>query len=356
MSKIKFINNGSSLFSKDLRNRVNQYFGTTSKEKVGDFRLFLKAILLIVSALSIYVFLVFFSYPAWLGIILSVIFGCNLAGIGFNIMHDAGHDTFSANKKVNRVFSYSLNLLGGSIFFWKLKHNIAHHTYTNVQGHDHDIDVKFMRLHDDQPFRWYHRFQYIYFILLYSISYMAWVFYQDYEKYFRGTMNKGGESFRFPTKEKAIFWITKVFHLGIFIVLPVCFAGWQAACIGLAIAFVSCGLCLAFVFQLAHVVGETHFPTVKEHEDIKEEWMVHQLETTANFSTNNKLLSWLLGGLNYQVEHHLFPKISHIHYPEINKLVKQTCKDHGIGYIEFKSLGQAVWSHIRHIHKMSVNA
>jgi len=355
MSKIKFKNSGEALFSKDLRSRVNLHFSSSSKEKVGDRRLFFKAITLVLSAITLYVLLITLTIPVWFAVLLCVVFGCNLAGIGFNIMHDAGHDTFSSNKKVNHVFSYSLNLLGGSIFFWKLKHNIAHHTYTNVEGHDHDIEVKFMRLHNEQPYRWYHRFQTVYFILLYAISYLAWVFFQDYEKYFRGSMGKQSNSFKFPVKEKVIFWFTKASHLLIFILLPIYFLGVVPALIGLLIAFVSCGLCLAIVFQLAHVVTETDFLTVDEHEDLDQEWMIHQLQTTANFSTNNKLLSWMLGGLNYQVEHHLFPKISHIHYPAINKLVKQTCKEHGIRYIEFKTIGQAVLSHLKHIHRMSLN-
>lgn len=354
MSTIKF-NNADALFSKALRNRVNQYFITTSQSRLGNSKLFTKAFLFVASGLTIYITLLSVTLPIWISVLLCVLLGCILAGIGFNIMHDAGHDTFSPNKKLNSILSYSLNALGGNIYFWKLKHNVAHHTYTNIEGQDHDIDVKFMRLHGDQPYRRYHKFQTVYFIFLYSISYMAWVFYQDYEKYFNGALQKGKAKFRFPIKEKVIFWLTKVFHLLVYIILPIYLVGVVPAMIGLVIVYVSCGLCLAIVFQLAHVVSETNFTNLEGGtSDIDNEWMIHQLETTANFSTKSKLMSWLLGGLNFQVEHHLFPKISHVHYPAINKLVKETCKEYGVRYIEFKTMGHAVASHVKHIYRMSL--
>ncbi|SPZ94640.1 Fatty acid desaturase [Sphingobacterium multivorum] len=131
-------------------------------------------------------------------------------------MHDAGHNSFSDNKNLNTVLSYSLNLLGGNIYFWKLKHNIAHHTYTNIDGEDHDIEVKFMRIHHDQKLRKHHRYQRFYFPLLYGISYLAWIFYQDYEKYFRGRMGHKTEQFHFPVKERIIFGVSKLIHFSLF--------------------------------------------------------------------------------------------------------------------------------------------
>ena len=268
-------------------------------------------------------------------------------------MHDAGHDTFSTNKKLNSTLSYSLNLLGGNIFFWKLKHNVAHHTFTNIEGEDHDIDVKFMRLHQEQKLKKHHKYQKYYFLLLYGVSYLAWIFYQDYEKYFSRAMGSKKNAFVFPVREKVIFWISKVIHFALFIVIPVVMVGWLPTLVGLLVASVVCGLCLAIVFQLAHVVSETSFTVLDPNSSkMEDEWMIHQLSTTANFATKNKFLTWILGGLNYQVEHHLFPKISHIHYPEINKLVKQTCQEFNVRYIEFATFTRAFQSHIKVIENM----
>lgn len=348
---IKF-SNEDTFFSKSLRAKINEYFKVSGKSKTGDWRVGLKAAILFLSLICIYTILVFVK-PYWpIGILLCLLLGVNLAAIGFNIMHDAGHNSLSRNKKINSLLSYSLNLVGGNIYLWKLKHNIAHHTYTNIEGEDHDIEIKFMRVHRDQPLKRYHKYQRYYFIFLYGISYLAWVFFQDYEKYFREKLGKNSERFAFPLKEKVIFWISKVFHLGIFIVIPFIVVGWLSTLIGLLLAGVVCGICLATVFQLAHVVEETEFKSIAT-DKLEEEWMIHQVHSTANFATKDKVLTWLLGGLNFQLEHHLFPKICHVHYPAINEIVKEACRELGIKSVEYGTFREAFKSHVRVIRSMS---
>lgn len=146
-------NNVNTLFSKSLKIRTNHYFESAAQAKTGNRRIFLKAIILLSAFVILYSTLVFLQ-PHWIiSLLLCVLFGINLAAIGFNIMHDAGHNSFSDNRKLNTFLSYTLNLLGGNIYFWKLKHNIAHHTYTNIDGEDHDIEIKFMRIHHDQQLK-----------------------------------------------------------------------------------------------------------------------------------------------------------------------------------------------------------
>ncbi|MBE8721035.1 fatty acid desaturase family protein [Sphingobacterium pedocola] len=354
-STIKF-NNANTLFSKALKEKINTYFKNNNLNKTGGRKILAKGIILFASFLGIYSTLLLVQ-PHWaIGIILCALFGANLAAIGFNVMHDAGHDTFSKNKKFNNILSYSANLMGANIYFWKLKHNIAHHTFTNIEGEDHDIDVKFMRLHKEQKYQKHHKFQQYYFLALYGISYLAWIFYQDYEKYFKAALGKNNNAFSFPVREKVIFWISKAINLILFIILPIIFVGPIKTLIGLLIVGVVCGLMLAIVFQLAHVVSETSFNIVEDdNRKIENEWMIHQLNSTANFATKNKFLTWLLGGLNFQVEHHLFPKISHIHYPAINKIIRQTCVEYKINYIEFPTFAKAFNSHVNVIKEMASN-
>lgn len=348
---IKFHNVNTS-FSKALKEKINLYFSQKAYLKEGNSKLFLKAGVLISTLVLMYVVLVFVQ-PVWyVSLLLCVFFGFNLAAIGFNIMHDAGHDTFSSNKTVNRIFSYSLNLLGGNIFLWKLKHNIAHHTFTNIDGADHDIEIKFMRVHPDQPLEKIHKYQRFYFIFLYSISYLAWIFYQDYEKFFMQRLSKDSKKFVLPVREKVIFWLSKALHGLLFIVIPIIFLGPMKALIGILVASLVCGLTLATIFQLAHVVEDTEFNTVLNNK-VDDEWMVHQIRSTSNFATRSKVLTWFLGGLNYQVEHHLFPRISHIHYPQLNSIVKETCKEFGLKYNEHKTLFCAFKSHFQVIGMMS---
>lgn len=347
---VKFSKEKTS-FSRTLKSNINDYFIQNNFKKTGNSKLTLKAIILLSSLIILYVTLVFVQ-PHWsISIFLCTILGVNLAAIGFNIMHDAGHNTFSDNKRVNSILSYSLNLLGGNIYLWKLKHNIAHHTYTNIDGEDHDIEIKFMRIHHDQPIKKHHRFQHFYFIILYSISYLAWIFYQDYEKFLRSKLSQNSAKITIPFKEKVIFLVSKLVHILLFILVPIIFLGLVPTIVGLLITSMVCGICLATVFQLAHVVSITEFKTIEDFR-VDDEWMVHQLQSTSNFATGNKFLTWLLGGLNFQVEHHLFPKISHIHYPELNKIVKSTCLEFSIPYNEYPTFWSAFNSHFKVIKSM----
>ncbi|WP_257659146.1 fatty acid desaturase family protein [Parapedobacter lycopersici] len=352
MSKTSFSSTNKP-FAQTLRLRVNDYFRQNNLANTGNRKLYIKSAILVSTAVGIYFSLVFLSMPVWISILLCIVLGVNFATIGFNIMHEGGHQSFSKSRLLNNLSAYTLNMLGGTIYFWKQKHNISHHTYTNIDGLDHDIDVKFMRMHADQPFRWFHRFQFAYWFLLYGISYVAWVLYQDFEKYFSGKMGVKGEKAIMPIRQHLIFWSTKLTYAAVYFVIPIVSVGWIPALAGWLIAGISCGFCLAVVFQLAHVVESTQFPVADaESGKIEQEWMIHQLRTTSNFATESRIVSWLLGGLNFQVEHHLFPRISHVHYPAINKLVKATCKEFGVTYLEYRTVGLAFASHLRHIYKL----
>lgn len=276
--------------------------------------------------------------------------GVHLAMLGFNIMHEGGHQSFSKYPWLNGMAGYALNALGGNIYFWKVKHNVNHHTFTNIEGVDSDIDVRpLMRLHPSQGWHRIHRYQHIYWFVLYSLSYLVWVFYDDFSKYFRGKIARHMKPLNLPLREHAIFWLTKMAYVTAFIGIPVVMLGWVKALIGFLIVTCVCGLFISVVFQLAHVVEGNEFPTGKKIED---EWAVHQVRTTSNFATSNKFLFWVLGGLNFQIEHHLFPKISHIHYPQISHLVRETCREFNIAYHEYASMSRAFLSHLRYLGKM----
>ncbi|MBK1442536.1 acyl-CoA desaturase [Parapedobacter sp. ISTM3] len=351
MSKISF-NSTNKPFASTLRTRVHDYFKTHGLSSTGNRKLYIKSILLVSIAVALYLALLFLTMPIWVSCVLCVLLGVTFATVGFNIMHEGGHQSFSKKAWLNNVSAYTLNMLGGTIYFWKQKHNISHHTYTNVDGLDHDIDIKFMRMHADQPRRWFHRFQFAYWFVLYGISYIAWVLFQDFEKYFSGKMGIKADRKSMPLREHLIFWGTKLCYAGVYLVIPIFMVGWSAL-LGWLIVGVSCGFCLAVVFQLAHVVESTQFPVADgDSGKIEQEWMVHQLSTTANFATGSRIVSWLLGGLNFQVEHHLFPRISHVHYPAINKLVKATCEEFGVVYLEHRTMGHAFASHLRHIYRL----
>lgn len=339
---------GKSAFFKNLKTKVDAYFVNKKLHPAGNGKLYFKSALQVLSATVLYIVLVFFTPVAPVALLLCVILGLNLAVIGFNVMHEGGHQSFSRHPWMNQVSAYFLNVLGGNTHYWKIKHNINHHTYTNIEGMDSDIDVKpFMRLHEGQPRYSYHRFQHLYWVVLYGISYLAWVFYEDFEKYFSGKVSAINERKRLSFKEHIIFWFTKLMFVTVYMIIPIIVVGWLSWLIGFLVITFTCGLAISIVFQLAHVIEGTEFHVVNSGEEKgKQEWALHQIGSTANFATSSKCLHWLLGGLNFQIEHHLFPRVSHIHYPAISQLVKEACRESNIAYHEYTSMFKAVVSHI----------
>lgn len=348
MSKVSY-NNTNNQFFQALKNSVDNYFLSTHYKKTGNWNLYYKTIVLLTAAIVIYLSLLFLPLTAVWGILLSSVFGMVLASIGFNVMHDACHGSYSNKKWLNETLGYSLNALGGNAFIWKFKHNILHHTYTNVDGMDDDIAKSpLMRQCTSQKWVPAHRFQHFYVLFFYAISSFAWIFLMDFNKYFKQKIHNTPLQ-KMDRKEHFIFWISKVLYVLFYIVIPVMVVGWQAWAIGFIFLHIFMGLTLAIVFQLAHVVEHTEFEKVKEGENVSIDisWAEHEVRSTADFAVNNKIVSWFTGGLNFQVEHHLFPRISHIHYPAINKIVKEKCREFNLPYHSFPTTQAAIVSHFR---------
>ncbi len=363
MAKVKF-NNKEAAFFAALRERVDGYFKQNKISQTGNFKLYSKTIILVCTIVAFYLLLMFdeailgFALNGWIKVAICMLFGVNVAALGFNVMHDGAHGSYSRIKWVNEIMGHSLNVLGGSVMMWKQKHNIAHHTYTNIEGHDDDIDAgSLIRLHKDQKKLKFHKFQHIYGLFLYGFMYVYWVFYTDYYKYFSKQVSDNVPLRKMKFHEHLNFWISKIFNYTFFIVLPIWQVGFVNFLIGYLIMAFTSGVVLSVVFQLAHIVEDAHFfaPDSKGVTVVEAEWAVYQLNTTVDFAPNSKFLTWLLGGLNFQVEHHLFPKISHIHYPEIRKIVAQTCKDFNIEYRVFPTMWDAFKSHITYL-KQAGNA
>lgn len=340
-------------FHAELKKRINNYFEEKGKSTTGNYKLFSKAIILVVAFIAVYVHLVFFTPALFWQITESVLLGGIISAIGFNVMHDGAHGSFSQNKFVNVVAAFSLNMLGGNSFMWNVKHNVIHHAFTNVDGVDDDIDIQpWMRMSSTQKKYKLHKYQHLYFWILYSLLYVLWIFVLDYQKYFKSKVGNMPLK-KMQLSDHLVFWGFKVLHLFIFVGLPIYMVGFSAWLVSFLIFTLVAGLVLSLVFQLAHTVEHTSFPMPNDETGkMEDEWAIHQIKTTANFATNNKLVSWLVGGLNFQIEHHLFPKISHIHYPDISKIIKQACYEYGIAYIEYPKVRYAVASHVAFLRQM----
>ncbi len=346
---------GNNSFQAELKKRVDEYFKDKGIKSTGNYKLYLKSAILSLTFIAIYGALVFADVNVWVAIALAILLGMNVAAIGFNVMHDGAHGSYSKSSIINEMAASSLDFLGGSSFMWKVKHNLIHHTYTNVDGFDDDIDIKpWMRMTLDQKKYFFHRFQHIYFILLYSFLYLLWVGFMDFQKYF--SRKVGNNTIRnIGWKDQLTFWGSKISFLLFFVVIPIYMKGIIPYLTGFMIFSASTGIVISMVFQLAHTVDDVAFPKPDTATNkLEDEWAVHQLKTTANFATKNPVITWFAGGLNFQIEHHLFPKISHVHYPALSKIVKQTSADFGLKYQEFPKMRHAVVSHIMYLRRMGM--
>ena len=275
--------------------------------------------------------------------------GVGIAGIGTSIMHDSNHGAYTNNHTLNRLLGGLLNILGGYDRNWRIQHNILHHTYTNVDGLDEDIDAGILlRMSPNARRIGLHKYQHLYAWLLYGIMNIYWVTAKDYKclvKYGKNGLLKKEKI----SLNKAILELTayKVLYFGYTIALPIFFSNmsWGQVILGWCLMHLVGGLLLACIFQLAHVMDTSDYSKPAENKKMEHSWAVHQLYNTANFAPNNKLLSWYIGGLNYQIEHHLFPQICHVHYPKISKIVARIAKEHNVPYNVQPTFRKALRTH-----------
>ncbi|QHT65311.1 acyl-CoA desaturase [Rhodocytophaga rosea] len=353
---VKFSAASKSLFFSTLKKRVDFYFKEKNVSIHANKKMIVKSIILLALYVTPFLCILLLQPPFLMGLVFWLVMGLGLAGIGMSVMHDANHSAFSAIKWVNSVIGYSLNLVGGSVFNWKLQHNILHHTYTNIVGMDEDIEDRLvLRFSPHTKVKFYHRLQWIYAFMFYGILTLYWVSLKDFIqffKYIKSGLNSHspGENILIFTKILAI----KLVYFFCMLIAPTLFWGipfYQILTGFLLMHFVG-GIILTTVFQLAHTVEGTSHPLPDEKGTIENEWAIHQLNTTVNFSRESKWISWYVGGLNFQIEHHLFPKICHVHYPQIAKIVKHTAEEYNINYLENKTFYQALRSHLTTLHHL----
>jgi linoleoyl-CoA desaturase len=348
--KVRFINKDKSLFFATLQKRVDLYFTEKNISKHANGTMVVKTIILLSTYILPFILLLTLQPPLWISLLLWIIMGLGVAGVGMSVMHDANHGAYSANKKVNYLLGHAVNLLGASAFNWKLQHNIMHHTYTNVAHMDEDIDDKaILRFSPHSSVKGYHKLQWLYAFLFYGILTLYWVTFKDFiqfRKHIKNGVNDNKKSKNTPVLIRII--CLKLVYFFVLLVMPTLFFGipFLAVLIGFLLMHFVAGIILTITFQLAHTVEGTSHPLPDEKGIIENDWAIHQLNTTVNFARHNKLLSWYMGGLNYQVEHHLFPRISHVHYPGISHIVKETAEEFNIPYLENETLAQALRSHI----------
>ena len=338
---------------RDLKGQAKAYFDRAGLPPVASYAMYAKAAALALSLIAIYTTYLW-SRPSPHAVVALAI-GCGLAmsGIIFNVHHDAGHGAWSDRRSVNRILAASFDLVGMSSFLWRWKHNRLHHAYPNVEGLDDDIDVApFARLAPSQPWRPHHRYQHVYLWLLYPFVTIKWALLDDFRELLRGRV--GAHPIRRPDpSELALFVGGKLFFLAWMLALPSAIHGFGVALGFYLVSQLTVGVCTALVFQLAHVVEETTRVSSRAPEDAERmDWAAHQIASTSDFSRDSRVARLLLGGLNQQVVHHLFPGVSHAHYPALSRVVEGVCRKHGIAYQPDRRARDLLASHYRWLRQM----
>ena len=346
---VKFL--PSNGFRSDIESEVEAYFRESGLSPRDVPRMYAKTAFLFMWLAASYVGLVFFADAWWNAVPVAMSLGLAMAGIGFSVQHDGGHGAYSDVPLVNRIMACTLDFLGGSSYFWRYKHNIAHHTYPNISGLDDDLEVGTLaRLSPHVRSYPFHRFQHFYMWLLYSLMVVRWHFIDD----FHSMIDPGIGKTHVPRPrglDQVRFWVGKTVFFGLVFGVPLLFHPFWSVAVCYLIVAATLGLTLGTTFQLAHCVGEADFPSPHQVR-IERDWATHQLDTTVDFARDNRFVTWFVGGLNFQIEHHLFPQICHVHYPAVSRIVERVSARHGIRYRCNDKLSDALHSHYRWLRQM----
>ena len=350
-------NRKPSDFSKTLKERVDTYFKENGLSRQGDWRMYAKTVLMLGLFFTPWAFIAFGGTGAgWQFWVAEIVMGFGLAGIGLNVMHDANHGSFSKHKWVNQTVSYVLDLVGGSSALWRIQHNVLHHSFTNIEGLDEDIDTPgILRFTPNRPLKKIHKLQFIYAWGFYSIMTLFWMTAKDwlalarYRK--KGLVKSSGSSVGQLTRDLII---SKVLYFGYIMVLPALFSGlpfWKII-LGWMVMHAVTGLILASIFQPAHVLEDLQFAQGEKGASMEDDNLSHQLKSTANFGTRSRLFTWMCGGLNHQIEHHLFPQVCHIHFSDLAPIVRKTAEEFGLPYRSSTTFAGALALHTKMLWKL----
>jgi linoleoyl-CoA desaturase len=344
---------GKGEFFKRVRTRVDARFA--GRNRRGDARIYRKAAFIAVWFAGSYV-LALTSKSAWAQIAFCLSYAFGACALGFNVFHDATHGSLSPSASTNDFLSWlAATALGAGRHFWRYKHNVLHHSYTNIFKWDDDVESRgYLRLSPRQPWKPRYRYQHVFFWFLYGLNTIEWFFVKDFVQYFTGRINPYQPIPPMSAKQKLEFWTSKLIYYAVFVGAPFLFLPPQRVLVGLLIFHVTLSVSLTFIFQMAHLIDKADFPVPAGSATIDEEWAAHQMRTTVNFAPGNRMLSWFCGGLNFQIEHHLFPHISHTHYPDIAPIVRRTAVEFGLPYNSNDSYIETVKSHYRILRDLSV--
>lgn len=353
---IHFNNKELKDFSVELHQRVRAYFEEKNLSQYGDGAFALKSIIMLTLFLAPYFMIIFTKPGIYMVLLLAILAGIGKAGIGFNIAHDACHGSYSRHKEVNRILGLSFNLIGMSDYVWKIMHNVYHHTYTNIYDKDEALkETPAMRFSPDALYTPIHKYQHIYALPAYSLYTLMWFLFYDFNRLLRYNGNGSLDpSSKHPVYEILILFCSKIIYAFVALIIPIFVIGMSASLVisAFVVMHVVAGLLTTSLAQPAHLVEDTpHFQT-NESGNIEHSWLRHEIMTTTNFGINNRFLTWFSGGLNFQIEHHLFPGICSVHYESLSPIVQELTAKYDLPYHVQPGLFSAMKAHLIMLKKL----
>lgn len=361
LNAVGFAQPGKDSFHSVVIERVRNYFRTKNISPYANTKMWVKTTVMLLMYFVPYVLMVagLGADRPWIFFLLWFLMAWGMVGIGTSVMHDAHHGTYSPNRKINVLIGFILEIIGGFSVTWKIQHNQLHHTFTNIAGLDEDLDtMKILRFSPQQPRYWYHRYQHFYVWFFYGIMTLFWMTAKDYIQAIRYRQHDLLVKHHLSLAQ-AIFRITlyKVFYYSYIIVLPIIFSGmpWYLVVPGFLFMHFVAGIFLSCIFQPSHIVEASEFALPVDTNGkmaMEESWAVHEVENTTDFAPKNRVLTWFIGGLNFQIEHHLFTNICHVHYPKLAAIVRKTAEDFGIAYHVEPTFWEALKGHVRMLKRL----
>lgn len=351
-TNVRYANNSYTDFAKDLRKRVNAYFKENKIEKSGNAEMYVKTIFMVLLYTVPFTLVLTNTFASFsMNFLMFIVMGFGMSGIGLSVMHDANHGSYSNNTTLNKWMSRIIYLVGGNPINWQTQHNVLHHTYTNVEGLDQDIDsVSLLRFSPHQKRKKIHKFQFLYAWAFYSLLTVSWMTAKEYVQLVG--FNKKNLLDGQPKSLKRLFvelTIAKILYFTVFLVTPMVLSelpAWFIFVSFMCMHFVA-GVVLAAIFQTAHVMPDNEFPLPNDDFKLDGNLLAHQLITTTNYAQGGKGFSWFVGGLNMQIEHHLFPNICHVHYRKISPIVKEVALKYNLPYYARKTFLDAIIDHVK---------
>lgn len=354
LGKITFQQSTTDQFYSELKSKVNKYFEERNLSPHANAQMILKTILIFTFTFGSYGLIIADFLPMWTMLLLCVVMGMGIAGLGFSVAHDSIHGAYSSNSKVNYILGLTMNLIGGNRYVWSITHNVVHHTYTNIHEYDEDLELApFIRLSKHKEYKPVHRYQHVLAFIAYSFATFFWVFFKDYKKLSQTDIGPYKNK-KHPVTEIIMLILFKLVYYSYTIVIPLLVMDitWWQFLIGFFTVHMVAGIILGIIFQLAHTVEGTEHVKNEGEGTIEATWAVHQMRTTSNFAMGNRFINWYVGGLNFQVEHHLFPRVCSVHYPAISKILQSTAEKYNVPYHYHTKFFDAVRSHYRYLKQL----